>query len=649
MSADQQLTVYYPDLSRGWGPNAPPRTLTPDGARIWRDSRNMWAYDGLLRRRPAAVSAGLVSQPATIGLTPSTTADGECPVFIHCDLYPSGATRTTDSSGACADEFSYNAGVDLVVVVTNRQAYLTKDNGTTWVNIAPTYTTGTVTATNGSATVTGAGTAWSARGITAYQLIVIDGTTYQICSVNSDTSITLTSNFTGATGAGKAYTIRRTWRGGYTLDATSLIFCVLYNQNLYIAGTFLGRADGEVRPAVVRVSNLLATTPTVEYLTSSFDMTGTLDVITSPVLTYISGLQILQDSRVVISGADSTIFYSSNLNQAVWSVSPGGFTTDTQVNGPITALGMIGNTLTAHHRDGITLCYPQAQADQPLALQGSRAHVGCHAPRTLRTAGGLEMFLGADGQVYTFDLSVTQAIGDDIRPRLSGVSRTTLRESFHATYSAYREEYFLFYEEAPVGYGFVFQAREGRWWPWVLSFPVTAMANDAPLATRDDGFALIGVPNLDPDEMLPGTFNSVDPLWVWSEADFADDITPFTSGISTGDFSVTTDEIDLGQPLTYKNVQRVILWMKAAVDGNDDITAVVSYDGFNTIQEAVTRSALPLRNAYETAYQFCFAEAAGSAAPMVRIQALSTNAVRARPTRMLIIMEAAGSLEDIEL
>lgn len=642
MSEAQQLTVYFPDLSRGWGPTAPPRSLTPDSPRIWRETRNMWAYDGLLRRRPAAVSAGLATQPPGIGVTPSTTADGECAVFIHCDLYPSGATRTTDSSGACSDEYAYDAGAELVVLVTNRQAFLTKDSGTTWTNVTPTYTTGTVTATNGNATVTGAGTAWSTRGITAYQLIVIDGTVYQICSVNSDTSITLTANFTGATGAGKAYTIRRTWRGGLTLDATSLIFCKIYNQNLYIAGTFIGRADGEARPTVIRVSDLLSATPTTTYLTSTFDLTGTLDVISAPTLTSISGLQILQDSRLVISGSDSTLYYSSNLDQAVWSVSPGGFTVDTQVDGPITALGQIGNILTAHHRDGITLCYPQAQSDPPLALQRSQAHAGCHAPRTLCAASGVERYLGADGQVYAFDMSTSQAIGDDIRAELSNVSRDTLRTACHASFCSYRDEYFLFYEESPYAFTYVLQTREGRWWSWELPYPVTAMANDAPVDTRDDGFALVGVPNIN-------YLGTTEMLWAWSEAAELDMNTFFDGGVQTACFAVTTDELDLGQPLMLKSVQRVIVWLRGSSDTTEDVAVLVSYDGFSTTDGIVTRTSLPLDSTYEIPYQFCFQEAAKSAAPMIRVQSNAIDRFRARPTRMLVIMEAAGSLEDIAL
>jgi hypothetical protein len=648
MSEAQQLVVYYPDLSRGWGPTAPPRSLGPDGARIWRDTRNMWAYDGLLRRCPAAISAGFAAAPAP-GVTFSSASihDGECPVFIHTDTYPSGAARTTTAS-ACSNEFDYNVGSKLIVLVTNRQAYISNDGGTTWRNVTPTYSTGTVTATNGTVNVTGAGTAWTTRGISPYQIIVLDGLAYQVCAVTSDTALTLTTAYAGATGAGKAYSIRRTWRGGLTLDRSSLIFCKIYNQNLYIAGTFIGRADGEIRPTVIRVSDILSATPVSEYLTSTFDLTGTLDLIAAPILTDITGLQILQDSRLVLSGSDSTLYYSSNLDQAVWSVSPGGFTVDTQVDGPIHALGMIGNVLTAHHQDGITLCYPQAQSDPPLALQRSQAQAGCFAPRTLCSASGVERYLGADGQVYQFDLSTAQPIGDDIRNELRGASKAMLREAAHATFRSYRDEYFLFVEDYPRTDVYVFQARQGQWWTWELQYPVTAMStrNDAS-ATVGAGFCLIGVSNLDEIEAVPGTYEVVDLLWAWSEVVAEDTLDTYVGESDpSGYVYAQTDEIDLGNPLQLKSVQRVIIWFRGAADTTETVAVSVAQDG--SIVETVIRTALPIDSSYEIPYQFCFVESAGTA-PIIRIRSVTGDGFKALPTRMMVIMEAAGSIEDVSL
>ena len=67
----------------------------------------------------------------------------------------------------------------------------------------------TVTATNGSATVTGSGTAWKTANRGRGDRIRIDGTDYTILWINSATELILTSSFTGTTGSGKTYTIAR--------------------------------------------------------------------------------------------------------------------------------------------------------------------------------------------------------------------------------------------------------------------------------------------------------------------------------------------------------------------------------------------------------------------------------------------------------
>lgn len=72
------------------------------------------------------------------------------------------------------------------------------------------YSTGTVTVTNGSATVTGSGTTWTIASHQGSYIQITDGTDgnwYYINSVNSTTSITLKSAYTGPSGATKAYTI----------------------------------------------------------------------------------------------------------------------------------------------------------------------------------------------------------------------------------------------------------------------------------------------------------------------------------------------------------------------------------------------------------------------------------------------------------
>ncbi len=62
------------------------------------------------------------------------------------------------------------------------------------------YRTGTVTVTNGSAVVTGEGTLWDVN-VSVSDIFKVENinTTYKVLSVDSDTQITLTSNWAGST------------------------------------------------------------------------------------------------------------------------------------------------------------------------------------------------------------------------------------------------------------------------------------------------------------------------------------------------------------------------------------------------------------------------------------------------------------------
>jgi hypothetical protein len=69
------------------------------------------------------------------------------------------------------------------------------------------YVTGTITATNGSATITGSGTTFTAGMVGRYLKVNSDGFWYKISGFTSATVITLGKTYQGTTGAGAAYTI----------------------------------------------------------------------------------------------------------------------------------------------------------------------------------------------------------------------------------------------------------------------------------------------------------------------------------------------------------------------------------------------------------------------------------------------------------
>lgn len=71
------------------------------------------------------------------------------------------------------------------------------------------YKTGTVTVTNGSAAVTGAGTSWVDNGtLNAGDIIKLpDGLLYEVLTIGSNTGLTLASNYLGSNASGGAYAI----------------------------------------------------------------------------------------------------------------------------------------------------------------------------------------------------------------------------------------------------------------------------------------------------------------------------------------------------------------------------------------------------------------------------------------------------------
>ncbi len=102
----------------------------------------------------------------------------------------------------------------LKIFGENRSRVIISFNSVASANLAvgaptgSTFTTGTISLTRGSTTITGSGTAWTA--LDGNQYITIQGSTkpYQIASINSSTSLTLTRVYYGPTQSGRTYAIR---------------------------------------------------------------------------------------------------------------------------------------------------------------------------------------------------------------------------------------------------------------------------------------------------------------------------------------------------------------------------------------------------------------------------------------------------------
>jgi len=69
------------------------------------------------------------------------------------------------------------------------------------------YRTGTISLTNGSTAVAGIGTAWILNASVGEAILAPDGKLYEIQAINSNTSITLATNYTGSTQSGQTYVV----------------------------------------------------------------------------------------------------------------------------------------------------------------------------------------------------------------------------------------------------------------------------------------------------------------------------------------------------------------------------------------------------------------------------------------------------------
>lgn len=113
------------------------------------------------------------------------------------------------------------------------------------------YRAGTVAVTSGSKTVTGTGTQWQnlifgvAPGVTFYGP---DGKPYEIDTVNSNTSLTLATNYSGTTASGQAYAIDPTRSGSVASLAAQTSEVLKFSQKQFtqIQTWFTGAANANV-------------------------------------------------------------------------------------------------------------------------------------------------------------------------------------------------------------------------------------------------------------------------------------------------------------------------------------------------------------------------------------------------------------------
>lgn len=211
-----------PAMAETWGLN--PTWVAQPSPPNWNDSAGT---------ATAAEITGQYNAITTWNRTNAATVQGQICIKCHSAYAygasppntPSGrgnstATTWVNTAGAAtaqsdiADQFNPNNLAHHAVFARGKNQPLVSSDATTstynpgW----PKYTTGTLTATNGSTAVTLAGGTWPVTILPGWFLYI--GNTapaqatagwYEIASVGSTTTLTLDRNYTGATGSGKAF------------------------------------------------------------------------------------------------------------------------------------------------------------------------------------------------------------------------------------------------------------------------------------------------------------------------------------------------------------------------------------------------------------------------------------------------------------
>jgi len=149
------------------------------------------------------------------------------------------------------------------------------------------YKTGSVAVTNGSPIVTGTNTVWSGLSTPLYFKIDTDGApVYEVSSIDSDTQITLSANYTGATQSGLLYQLVQDFSTNYSFplpsqgdaDAADWLRRTIVEMDAQIfsvsgAKAFVTFADGDTSPSVVAGNNFKTnnTTPSPKTTIVTFD------------------------------------------------------------------------------------------------------------------------------------------------------------------------------------------------------------------------------------------------------------------------------------------------------------------------------------------------------------------------------------------
>ncbi|WP_445778979.1 hypothetical protein, partial [Shewanella sp.] len=198
------------------------------------------------------------------------------------------------------------------------------------------YKTGLVSATNGSAVITGVGTLWVGE-VSVGDIFTIVGSNawYEVGSVDSNTQVTLTANYAGTSISDSSYTISRDFTANYGLP---------YPQKGDIeTASLIKRAFQDIDSKLVLTSSEGDVTITGDLIVQG----STISLDTASVQTFTWGDN---DKAIFGDGSDLQIYHDGSTNKIDGSVTLTGNLTTT---GNTTLGDASTDTVTVNGRVGI--------------------------------------------------------------------------------------------------------------------------------------------------------------------------------------------------------------------------------------------------------------------------------------------------------
>jgi hypothetical protein len=563
-------------VSSSYQPYAPLRSMQHAGFR--NGSFNGLVENGIFRKR-GGVTADALTIPVTNNGAFADLWNGQSPA---------------DMSITYMDFISATLEGPVAVVLTTSECYVITLAPTTVVNVTPRYSLGTVSITTGTAALAGTGTFWVDEGIKAGQLVNLPNGSadwYSISVVNSNTSITLKSNLSTGTLVAQPYTIRRTGRNSSAplAGAASNLFARIFNGDLYY--TFVEGTSNFCVVRVLDVLNAASSTPTIIGCNVYDNLSG-CDVWSAAggeVVSEFKGLELLSDGRVVLATTESIatgnamarIRYSSHLDQMVWNEPPGGTNDVVLLPGKMNAMKEFGGYLACHFDRGIVVAIPNGQDDPPLNYQRVQTTtIGCESARPLANTPIGQIYLGTDGNVWTFDGSGQTQLSDATRNTWSA---TAAYSSWHACYEAQQSTFWLFQVGATNTGIYTINTETGIVGYHKVGTIITAACD--PGAPTGDIRLILGLPSFDP-AVVSGTSGATSTMiYDLDFSDTADVVPAFTGYAATSALTLITDWMDMDMPGIDKTISHILLYYISG--GSYTFRTIYLRDGLNTATNSI--------------------------------------------------------------